>query len=89
MFTNTKGFQKGFSVCSSPVSLLKTKEKGIIIRFQNNDEAIVKKMMTMGLNTGQEITLEQRFPSFMIKIGQTRLAIDPEIANSIYVRVTK
>ena len=43
--------------------------------------------MAMGINPGVKITLEQNFPSFIVKFGLTRLAIDRETANSICVRL--
>ena len=36
---------------------------------------------------GTIITLEERLPSFVIKIGNTRWQIDKEVACAIYVRV--
>lgn len=82
-------FTKGFSVCFSPLNLLKAKEEGIITKLKNDDESILNKLLSMGVTQGLPITLERRFPSFVIKVGRTRLAIDDEIASSIYVRVTK
>lgn len=81
-------FTKGFSVSYSPLSLLTTKTQGLITGIRNKDEKIVKKLLAMGVHTGMYITLEQRFPSFVIRVGRTRIAIDKEIANSIKVRIT-
>ncbi len=78
---------RGFSVCYSPLSLLKPKEQGVITRLKNSDRQIVDKLITMGINPGVKITLEQNFPSFIVKLDLTSLAIDLETASSIYVRL--
>jgi DtxR family Mn-dependent transcriptional regulator len=35
---------------------------------------------------GSEIRLHQRSPSFVIEVGETTVALDPEIAREIYVK---
>ena len=67
---------------------MKTGEKGIVAYFKTKDEAIIKKLMAMGVIPGLPIALEQRFPSFIIKVGRTRAALDQDIAKTIYVRLT-
>ena len=79
---------QGFSICYSPLSMLTNKTQGFITAIRNKDEKIVKKLLAMGVHTGMQITLEQTFPSFIIRVGRTRIAIDKEIASSIKVRVT-
>jgi ferrous iron transport protein A len=41
----------------------------------------------MGIKTGDTITVEQQFPTFVIKCGSLSMTIDREIARAIYVRV--
>ena len=79
---------QGFSVQYSPLEYLGTKTQGVITAIRNKDEKIVKKLLAMGVHTGMQITLEQRFPAFVIRVGRTRIAIDKNIANSIKVRVS-
>ena len=79
---------QGFSICYSPLSMLTNKTQGFITAIRSKDEKIVKKLLAMGVHTGMQITLEQTFPSFIIRVGRTRIAIDKEIASSIKVRVT-
>ncbi|MDJ0573671.1 MAG: FeoA family protein [Xenococcaceae cyanobacterium MO_234.B1] len=81
-------FTQGFSVHYSPLNFLGTKTQGIITAIRNKDDKIVKKLLSMGIHTGMQITLEQRFPSFVIRVGRTRIALDKDIASSIKVRVT-
>ena len=71
----------------SPLNFLGTKTQGVITAIRNKDDKIIKKLLSMGVHTGMHITLEQRFPSFVIRVGRTRIAIDKNIASSIKVRV--
>ena len=79
---------QGFSVHYCTLNYLGSKTQGVIAAIRNKDDKIVKKLLAMGVHTGMQITLEQRFPSFVIKVGRTRLAIDKDIASSIKVRVS-
>ncbi len=41
----------------------------------------------MGVTPGISIILEQRFPSLIIKVGSTSLALNIESSCAIYVRI--
>jgi ferrous iron transport protein A len=69
------------------LSTVKNGESGTIADLRTKDEAIIRKLMAMGVIPGRPITLEQSFPSYIIKVGRTRAAIDREIAQSIYVKM--
>ena len=43
-------------------------------------------LTVFGLTPGTEITLLQRSPSYVIRVGETELGLDREIAEGIYVR---
>jgi Fe2+ transport system protein FeoA len=43
-------------------------------------------LTVFGLTPGTEITLLQRSPSFVIRVGETELGLDREIARGIFVR---
>ncbi len=78
---------QSFSVDYSPLNFLGAKTQGVITAIRNKDDKVIKKLLSMGVHTGMHITLEQRFPSFVIRVGRTRIAIDKNIASSIKVRV--
>lgn len=61
-------------------------ESGTVAALKTDDEATIRKLMAMGVMPGMPIILEQRFPSYIIKVGRTRAAIDREIAQTIYIR---
>jgi ferrous iron transport protein A len=42
--------------------------------------------MALGIMPGIDIELEQKFPSYIIKIGRTRATLDQETAERIYIQ---
>jgi len=40
----------------------------------------------LGINPGAVLNLHQRTPAFLVRLGETELALDLEIADEIYVR---
>jgi DtxR family Mn-dependent transcriptional regulator len=47
------------------------------------------RLAALGVIPGSEIRLRQRSPSFVIDVGETTIALDPEIAREIYVKRTE
>jgi DtxR family Mn-dependent transcriptional regulator len=46
----------------------------------------LNRLVNLGVVPGGKILLNQKRPSYMLKLGQTEVAIDEEIASEIYVR---
>jgi DtxR family Mn-dependent transcriptional regulator len=44
------------------------------------------RLAALGVIPGSELRLHQRSPSYVIEIGETTIALDPEIANEIFVK---
>jgi len=44
------------------------------------------RLASLGVIPGSTIHLHQRSPSFVIEVGETTIALDPEIANEVYVK---
>ena len=44
------------------------------------------RLAAFGVIPGSEIRLRQRSPSYVIEVGETTIALDPEIAREIYVK---
>lgn len=80
-------FTQAFTVQYSPLSFLEVKSKGIVTAIKKQDNQTQKKLFAMGIYKGIPVTLEQKFPSFVIKVEQRRIAIDKSTASSIRVRV--
>ena len=45
-----------------------------------------QRLTSLGVTPGTEIVVTQRHPSFVLKVGETDIAIDAEIADEIYVK---
>ncbi len=44
------------------------------------------RLAAFGINPGVVLNLHQRTPAFLVRLGETELALDPEIADEIYIR---
>ncbi len=44
------------------------------------------RLAALGVIPGSEIRLHQRAPSFVVEVGETTIALDPDIAGEIYVK---
>ena len=74
------------------VSLLKdleVKDRGTIAYLAINDLERLNKLMAVGALPGISVTMIQKFPSYVFKIGQSQFAIDKEMAEGIYIRLEK
>lgn len=70
------------------LSSIKLGNVGKVAALKTEDEVIIRKLMAMGIYPGISITLEQRFPSYIIKVGRTRAAVDRETARIIFLNGT-
>jgi len=66
---------------------LKTGTKGEIAHFGTKDSKKLHKMLVMGLLPGSTIELKQKFPSYILKVDYTQVAIDKETAKDIFLKV--
>jgi DtxR family Mn-dependent transcriptional regulator len=70
------------------LSDMKAGEEGVIAYLHSKEQDDLRKLMAMGALPRVGVVLEQRFPSFLIKLGNSRFAVDAEMAGQIYVRRT-
>lgn len=56
---------------------------GSVVELDTNDPAILKKLVSMGILPGVPLQLIRTFPSYVIQVGFTQVAIDREIASVI------
>lgn len=73
----------------SALSELDVKDKGEIAYLHTKDNSQMQKLMGIGMLPGMSVMLLQKFPSYVLQLGQSQFAIDKELASSIYVRLTK
>lgn len=69
-----------------PLRDLQVGERGRIVFIIPSSHPRLDRLGSLGVVPGSIVRLHQRRPSFVIEIGETTLAIDPEIAKEIYVK---
>lgn len=73
----------------SSLTELEVKDRGLIAYLQAKDKSQMQKLISIGVLPGMSINLQQKFPSYVIALGQSQFAIDKELASAIFVRLTK
>ncbi|AFZ55149.1 FeoA family protein [Cyanobacterium aponinum UTEX 3222] len=68
-----------------PLSDLKVGSQAIVAKLETQDEGIIRHLMAMGVIQGVNISLESKFPSYVLSVGKSRTALDKETASIIYV----
>lgn len=68
------------------LNVLDVGDTGRIIFIASNSHARLDKLGSLGIVPGSTIRVHQKRPAFVIQIGETTLALDPEIIKEIYVR---
>lgn len=69
-----------------PLGSLDIGEAGRIIFILSGSHARLDRLGSMGIVPGSIIKLHQKRPAFVINIGETTLALDPEIVDEIFVK---
>ena len=64
-------------------------QKGRIKYIHTHGESSIKKLMAMGVLPGLDVSLIQKRPSFVFRVGQTQIAVDVDIAGEIFVLVSR
>ena len=70
-----------------PLTALKTKKKAKVSYLQTHNRDALQKMIAMGVLPNTIIYLIQKFPSYVLQIGESQFAIDKELAGTVYVRI--
>lgn len=73
------------SVITSLVEL-KSGTKAKVAYITTKHHSRLDKLTSMGIIPGATIAVHQTFPSYVIKIGETQIALDKEALQDIYVR---
>jgi DtxR family Mn-dependent transcriptional regulator len=71
-----------------PLSEMEAGQGGRIMYIHTHGESSIHKLMAMGILPGFDVSLIQRYPSFVFRVGQTQIAVDSEIASEIFVLVS-
>ncbi len=65
---------------------LKSGETGEIAYLAASDDKKMQKLMSMGVLPGSQVTLMQKFPSYIFKVGNSQFAVDDMLAREIHIR---
>ncbi|MFQ6131961.1 MAG: metal-dependent transcriptional regulator [Armatimonadota bacterium] len=63
-------------------------DSGEIAYLATADPDRLKKVMAMGILPGMEVRLVRQYPSYVFDVGNTQYAVDHDLADEVYVRVT-
>lgn len=69
-----------------PMTDLDPGSRGRIVFIAPKDHSRMDRLSSLGIVPGTEVSLHQKKPAFVIRIGETELALDTEIAGEIYVK---
>jgi Fe2+ transport system protein FeoA len=71
-----------------PLSSMNPGQSGTVVEITSSHHARVERLQVLGLITDAPITLEQKNPTFVLRVGFTQLSVEREIADDILVKVT-
>ncbi len=76
----------GFTISGASLQLLNVGERGTIARIKDADPSVQDKIRRLGLSPGVSITIEQRFPRFVVRTCNGSAALTQAMIRAIYVR---
>lgn len=68
-----------------PLARLASGESGRIVRIDASEPQRLVRLSALGLVPGAVVTLEQKRPATILRVAQTTVALDPDVANEIWV----
>jgi len=79
-------FRRELSPLVLPLTELEVGSQAKIVFITPKSHATLDRLGSMGIIPGSTLRLHQKRPAFVIRVGETDLAIDEEIARQIYVK---
>lgn len=71
-----------------PLTSVETNTKVTVATIHTKEDSLINKLAALGVTIGCSFFLEQKFPSYIIKVGRSRAAFDKNIAEKIYVYIS-
>ncbi len=68
-----------------PLTQLPTGAQARIVRVVHDHDGHWRKLSALGVVPGATLYLQQRFPTYAVRIGMSTIAVDALLANLIYV----
>jgi len=69
-----------------PLTEVKQGDGGEIAYLALTDDKKMQKLMSMGVLPGSRLSLVQKFPSYVFKVGHSQFAVDDSLAREIFIR---
>ena len=69
-----------------PLGMLPVGARGRIVYIVPRDPDRLVRLSNLGIIAGETIQLAQKTPAAILRVGETTLAVDPQIADEIYVK---
>jgi ferrous iron transport protein A len=82
-------FTPGFSGVGSSLRWMQIGERGTVNPFRNVDERTRIKLERIGIRPGASITVEQRSPRFMVRVGGQRLVLSDQMIHAVTIRLSR
>jgi Fe2+ transport system protein FeoA len=70
-----------------PLSALQAGQSGTITSVETSSTSRLERLSVLGLVSGARVTLEQKRPTFVLRVGFTELSLERELAEEIFVEV--
>ena len=71
-----------------PLSAMQPGQSGKVVAINSANHSRIERLHVLGLVTDALVTLEQKRPTYVLKVGFTEFSIDYEIATNIMVDVS-
>ena len=68
------------------LSVLATGSRARVVLLATELRARGDRLASLGLSPGSEVRLLQRHPTFVVEAGETRVALDEDVARQIFVQ---
>lgn len=69
-----------------PLAALRPGERAEVVSLNMGSSQRLQRLSTLGLVPGVELVLRQTWPTFIVRLGETELALDSSLANAILVK---
>ena len=69
-----------------PLSKIDIAEEVTLSYIVTTNHDYMHKLLSLGMVPGTKLKLHQKFPTYIVKVNETQIALDSEVANLIYVR---
>lgn len=69
-----------------PLNRLNSGETGRIVYVSTKHHSRLDRLTDLGITPGELVKVHQTFPAFVLKVGETDIAIDKDVLDDVYVR---